>query len=132
MKNDDKRILRRTFLKGVASSAGAMLAGCSDSGPPTYGNLLRMGDNLTYRAHRLLLPEHSLAREYDLGDITSVPAIGTTNPASPDKTSYSEQHGPEAHALQDANNASHLRRRLVGHRAVDGRAATLPAGGRRR
>ena len=94
MKNDDKRILRRTFLKGVASSAGAMLAGCSDSGPPTYGNLLRMGDNLTYRAHRLLLPEHSLAREYDLGDITSVPAIGTTNPASPDKSSYSEQHGP--------------------------------------
>ena len=30
-----------------------------------------MGDNLTYKAHRLLLPEHSLAREYDYSDISS-------------------------------------------------------------
>lgn len=36
---------------------------------------------MTYKAHRLLLPAHSLAREYDYADISSVPAIGTTNPA---------------------------------------------------
>jgi DMSO/TMAO reductase YedYZ molybdopterin-dependent catalytic subunit len=42
-----------------------------------------MGDLLTYKAHRLLLPAHSLAREYDYSDISSVPAIGTTNPHNP-------------------------------------------------
>jgi len=48
----EKRIARRTFPKGAVSSAGLALAGCSDSEPPTYGNILRMGDNLTYKAHR--------------------------------------------------------------------------------
>ena len=32
--------------------------------PPTYGNLLRMGDTFTYAAHRALLPGQSLVREY--------------------------------------------------------------------
>ncbi|MGB5329502.1 MAG: molybdopterin-dependent oxidoreductase [Gammaproteobacteria bacterium] len=95
MKKDRKLILRRTFLKGAASSASVILAGCSESDPPTYGNLLRMGDNLTFKAHRLLLPKHSFAREYDLTEITSVPAIGTTNPSNPNKSpTYSEAHGP--------------------------------------
>jgi len=89
-----KRIARRTFLKCAASSAGFVLAGCSTSEPPTYGNILRMGDNLTYNAHRLLLPSQSLAREYDYRDISSSPAIGTTNPANPDKSTYSELQGP--------------------------------------
>lgn len=75
------RMLRRAFIKGMASSAGVLLAGCSQTDPPTYGNVLRMGDLLTYKAHRLLLPAHALAREYDFADISSVPAIGTTNPA---------------------------------------------------
>ena len=39
-----------------------------------------MGDTLTYAAHRALLPGQSLAREYSHKDITSFPAIGTTNP----------------------------------------------------
>jgi DMSO/TMAO reductase YedYZ molybdopterin-dependent catalytic subunit len=43
---------------------------------------------------RLLLPAHSLAREYDYADISSVPAIGTTNPADPAKSSFSKEHGP--------------------------------------
>ena len=72
---------RRVFIKGMLSSAGIALAGCTKTDPPTYGNVLRMGDVLTYKAHRLLLPAHSLAREYDYADISSVPAIGTTNPA---------------------------------------------------
>jgi hypothetical protein len=62
---------RRIFLKGLASSAGVLLAGCSQTEPPTYGNVLRMGDLLTYKAHRLLLPAHSLAREYESSDISS-------------------------------------------------------------
>ena len=85
---------RRAFIKGLASSAGVLLAGCSQTEPPTYGNVLRMGDLLTYKAHRLLLPAHSLAREYDYADISSVPAIGTTNPADPAKSSFSAEHGP--------------------------------------
>jgi DMSO/TMAO reductase YedYZ molybdopterin-dependent catalytic subunit len=78
-----RRMPRRVFIKGLASSAGLMLAGCTPTDPPTYGNVLRMGDLLTYKAHRLLLPAHSLAREYDYSDISSVPAIGTTNPRDP-------------------------------------------------
>ncbi len=76
-----KHMPRRVFIKGLASSAGLLLAGCTPTDPPTYGNVLRMGDLLTYKAHRLLLPAHSLAREYNYSDISSVPAIGTTNPA---------------------------------------------------
>ena len=83
MKQAD-RIPRRAFITGLASSAGVLLAGCAQTEPPTYGNVLRMGDLLTYKAHRLLLPAHSLAREYDYSDISSVPAIGTTNPADAD------------------------------------------------
>jgi DMSO/TMAO reductase YedYZ molybdopterin-dependent catalytic subunit len=75
------RMLRRAFITGMASSAGVLLAGCSQTDPPTYGHVLRMGDVLTYKAHRLLLPAHALAREYDYTDISSVPAIGTTNPS---------------------------------------------------
>ena len=75
---------RRAFIKGMASSAGVLLAGCTQTDPPTYGHVLRMGDLLTYKAHRLLLPAHSLAREYDYSDISSVPAIGTTNPDDSD------------------------------------------------
>lgn len=84
---------RRTFITGLASSAGAMLAGCADTDPPTYGNLLRMGDLLTYKAHRLLLPEHALAKEYELSDISLAPAIGTTNPGDPARSAYDPEHG---------------------------------------
>jgi DMSO/TMAO reductase YedYZ molybdopterin-dependent catalytic subunit len=79
--NQPGRMPRRAFIKGMATSAGVLLAGCSQTDPPTYGHVLRMGDLLTYKAHRLLLPAQSLAREYDYADISSVPAIGTTNPA---------------------------------------------------
>jgi DMSO/TMAO reductase YedYZ molybdopterin-dependent catalytic subunit len=40
-----------------------------------------MGDNLTYVAHRTLLPGQSLAREYRYADISSFPATGTTDPS---------------------------------------------------
>lgn len=71
---------REVLAAGLASTAGVLLAGCERQSPPTYGNLLRVGDNLTYQAHRLLLPHRSLAREYSTADISSFPATGTTNP----------------------------------------------------
>ena len=84
---------RRTIITGLASSGGLLLVGCSDTQPPTYGNVLRLADNLTYRAQRLLLPRNSLAREYDRRDITSIAAIGTTDPADPHQGLYNEKNG---------------------------------------
>lgn len=94
MNKKSTKIPRRQFIKAVASGAGLGLAGCSGSEPPTYGNLLRMGDWLTYQTHRLLLPASSMAREYDYSDITSVPAIGSVNPGDPDKSYFHPEHGP--------------------------------------
>jgi DMSO/TMAO reductase YedYZ molybdopterin-dependent catalytic subunit len=84
---------RRTLITGLASAGGLLLAGCSESLPPTYGNILRMGDDLTYAAHRILLPRPSLVKEYDHRDISSIPAIGTTNPADPRQSAFNASHG---------------------------------------
>jgi DMSO/TMAO reductase YedYZ molybdopterin-dependent catalytic subunit len=71
---------RRAIVAGLASLGGLALTRYPKDLPPTYGNLLRMGDTLTYAAHRTLLPGESLVREYSRKDITSFPATGTTNP----------------------------------------------------
>lgn len=73
---------RDAIATGLASLTGLLLPGCSTPLPPTYGNILRMGDALTYVAHRTLLPGQSLAKEYSLADISSFPATGTINPAT--------------------------------------------------
>jgi DMSO/TMAO reductase YedYZ molybdopterin-dependent catalytic subunit len=75
---------RRAILTGLASLGGVAVARYSPKDlPPTYGHLLRMGDTFTYAAHRaILLPGQHLVREYSEKDITSFPAIGTTNPAT--------------------------------------------------
>jgi DMSO/TMAO reductase YedYZ molybdopterin-dependent catalytic subunit len=73
---------RRAIVVGLASAGGFALARAPRDLPPTYGSLLRMGDNLTYTAHRALLPRQALAREYTERDISSFPAIGTTDPAA--------------------------------------------------
>jgi DMSO/TMAO reductase YedYZ molybdopterin-dependent catalytic subunit len=78
--DETPRLPRRALIGGLASLGGLALGGCSGD-PPTYGSLLRMGDNLTWRAQRMLLPRRGLAREYDRSDITSILAIGTTDPA---------------------------------------------------
>ncbi|MXO60042.1 hypothetical protein GRI89_10875 [Altererythrobacter salegens] len=59
------QLSRRALIGGLASSEGLLLSGCADQQPPTYGNLLRMGDNLTYGAQRALFSPTALAREYD-------------------------------------------------------------------
>jgi DMSO/TMAO reductase YedYZ molybdopterin-dependent catalytic subunit len=88
---DEPITRRRALAAGLASAGALLLAGCGDDGPPTYGNLLRAGDLLTYRAHRALLSGRALAREYDRRAVSSFPAIGTTNPADPGRPSYSER-----------------------------------------
>ena len=57
-------ISRRRFLIGSGAAVGGlMLPGCGKTPlPPTYGNILRMSDNLTYLAHRTLLPGQSPVR----------------------------------------------------------------------
>lgn len=93
---DSKTINRRTVIKTLAGSAVATtLAGCGETVPPTYGNVLRMGDLLTYKAHRLLVPEHALAREYERSDISPHPAIGTTNPADPEQGGEHPEYASE-------------------------------------
>jgi DMSO/TMAO reductase YedYZ molybdopterin-dependent catalytic subunit len=92
-----RSISRRAVITGLASTGGLVLAGCSASEPPTYGNVLRMGDWLTYKAHRLLLPRQSLVREYDVRDISPAPAIGTTDPSDPSQAGFIEEYG-EAYA----------------------------------
>jgi DMSO/TMAO reductase YedYZ molybdopterin-dependent catalytic subunit len=90
MKNNQLITRRKAIITGLTSLSGLLLSGCSKPLPPTYGNILRMGDALTYVAHRTLLPGQSLVKEYRHEDISSFPAIGTTNPADPAKPSYSE------------------------------------------
>jgi DMSO/TMAO reductase YedYZ molybdopterin-dependent catalytic subunit len=83
---------RQAILAGLASVGGLSLARFPGDLPPTYGNLLRMGDTLTYAAHRTLLPKQSLVREYTTRDITSFPATGTTNPGVSVKSELGEAY----------------------------------------
>jgi DMSO/TMAO reductase YedYZ molybdopterin-dependent catalytic subunit len=89
---NDELITRRKMLVGLTSAGGLLLSGCSTKLPPTYGNLLRMGDTFTYAAHQVLLPGQSLAKEYSHKDISSFPATGTTNPCEPHKSGFSETY----------------------------------------
>jgi DMSO/TMAO reductase YedYZ molybdopterin-dependent catalytic subunit len=84
---------RRAIVAGLASVGGVAVARLAPALPPTHGNLLRAGDALTYAAHRLLLPAQSLVREYGIGDLTSFPATGTTNPAVSVKSPLGEAYG---------------------------------------
>jgi DMSO/TMAO reductase YedYZ molybdopterin-dependent catalytic subunit len=90
MKTSQRITRRKALITGMASVGGLLLPGCSKELPPTYGNILRMGDTLTYAAHRALLPGQSLAKEYRHEHITSFPAVGTTNPCNPNKPKPNE------------------------------------------
>jgi DMSO/TMAO reductase YedYZ molybdopterin-dependent catalytic subunit len=91
--NTNQLITRRqALITGVASLGGLLLPGCGKKLPPNYGNILRMGDTLTYAAHRALLRGQSLAREYSHRDICSFPATGTTNPGDPKRHRSSESY----------------------------------------
>ncbi|MEP7233331.1 MAG: molybdopterin-dependent oxidoreductase [Ginsengibacter sp.] len=90
---------RAAIISGVTSLSALLLyRGFKSSPSPTYGNILRMGDALTYSAQRALLPGQSLVKEYNRSDISSFPATGTTNPGDPSRpgdsplSAYSEDY----------------------------------------
>ena len=83
---------RGAILAGLASASGLVLARFPKDLPPTFGNLLRMGDTFTYGAHRALLPGQALAKEYALQDVTSFPATGTTDPGVTVKSELGEAY----------------------------------------
>lgn len=105
MKTNPLITRRKAMVTGLAAGGGLLLSGCSKELPPTYGNILRMGDVLTYSAHRTLLPGQSLAREYSHKDISSFPATGTTNPAEPGARSYNATYGPAYERLREGGFA---------------------------
>ena len=92
MKTKDLITRRNLLMAGVTSVGGLLLSGCSRKLPPTYGNILRMGDSFTYAVHRALLPGESLVKEYSHRDISSFPATGTTNPGDPNHPRPSEPY----------------------------------------
>jgi DMSO/TMAO reductase YedYZ molybdopterin-dependent catalytic subunit len=92
MKTNELISRREALITGLVSVGGLLLSGCSKKLPPTYGNILRMGDTFTYAAHQVLLPGESLVREYSHKDISSFPATGTTNPGDPNKPNFSETY----------------------------------------
>jgi len=90
MKNNRIITRRNAIITGIGAIGGLLLTGCKRPLPPSYGNILRMGDTFTYVAQRTLLPGQSLAKEYNHGDISSFPATGTVNPGDSSKSYYSE------------------------------------------
>lgn len=92
MKNNQLISRRKAIITGATSLGALLLPGCSKKLPPTYGNILRMGDAFTYVAQRTLLPGQSLAKEYLHGDISSFPATGTINPGDSASRYYSEAY----------------------------------------
>ena len=94
MKHDGHLTRREAMIAGLASIGGLLLSGCTKPLPPTYGNILRMGDTLTYLSQSTLLPGQRMAREYQHSDISSFPAIGTKDPGDPGTAYFSKEHGP--------------------------------------
>ena len=98
----EKRLMdrRKAIFTGLTSAGALLLSGCLKKAPPTYGNILRMGDGLTYLAQRGLLSQRALAMEYQKSDITSFPVTDIGNPADPaSKNAYSKAY----HELQSNN-----------------------------
>ena len=80
MRNDRLITRREMLVAGLTGLGGLLLTSCARELPPTYGNLLRYGDNFTYGAQRSLLSDNALAREYSIKDVSSFPATGTVDP----------------------------------------------------
>lgn len=91
----EKRLMnrRKAIFTGLTSAGALLLSGCLKKAPPTYGNILRMGDDLTYMAQRGLLSQRALAMEYQKSDITSFPVTDIGDPADPANTKvYSKEY----------------------------------------
>lgn len=111
---------RKAIVTGLTSLGGILLTGCVKKSPPTYGNLLRMGDALTYAAHRALLPGQSLVKEYQQSDISAFPATGTTNPGDPTRRGDHEVAYNEAYAKLHSGSFNDWRLQVEGRVARPG------------
>ena len=91
----EKRLMnrRKAIITGLTSAGALLLQSCLKKAPPTYGNILRMGDDLTYIAQRGLLSQRALVMEYQKSDITSFPVTDIGDPANPvSKKAYSKDY----------------------------------------
>lgn len=79
-----KPMARRTFLRRAGIAGLAAVAGGSGAIyaarrggllPPDHGGLFGVSETLTYGAQRLLVPHHTLAREFDRSQISKVAEI---------------------------------------------------------
>jgi DMSO/TMAO reductase YedYZ molybdopterin-dependent catalytic subunit len=76
-------ISRRKLIAGIPAAGGLLMTACKDSLPPAYGTLFDASNSLTFTAHRLLLRNQPLVREFPRDRITTnFPAINETNPGS--------------------------------------------------
>ena len=100
---------RKALVAGLSSAGGLLLSGCSKKAAADLRQHPAHGRQLDVRAHRALLPGQSLAREYSHKDITSFPAIGTTNPGDPNKPKLQR------------NLSSPAERRICGLASIDRR-----------
>jgi len=101
MKNRGLLTRRAAITAGLASLGAVAFARYPRELPPTYGHILRMGDAVTYAAQRALLPRQKRAREYSRADITSFPAIGTTDPGARTTDLGEEYRRLQAGAFKD-------------------------------
>src|SRR5690242_20201732 len=92
-------ITRRTALITGFTALGSYLLYRTVKSPaiPTYGSILRAGDNFTYEAQRALLSKRALAKEYSRGDITSFPAVGTIDPGDEKSPAFSKDYALTRH-----------------------------------
>jgi len=80
---------RKLVTKGLAAAAGASglgLAGVRAERygliPPDHGGIYGVGETLTYAAQRLLMSQHSLAREFRRDQISKVAPVNGDPPAN--------------------------------------------------
>lgn len=87
-------ITRRTALITSITALGSYLLYRTVKSPqvPTYGSILRAGDNFTYEAQRALLSKRALVKEYSLSDISSFPATGTLDPGDEKSKNYNKNY----------------------------------------
>jgi DMSO/TMAO reductase YedYZ molybdopterin-dependent catalytic subunit len=85
---------RRLITTGLVAAAGASglaaaarLADRYGLIPPDHGGIYGVGETLTYAAQRLLMSRHSLAREFNRSDISSVAPV---NGGPPETDAYQE------------------------------------------
>ena len=93
-------ITRRAALITGVTALGSYLLYRTVKSPamPTYGSILRAGDNFTYEAQRALLSRRALAKEYSRSDISSFPAVGTINPADERSQAFSKDYALARHS----------------------------------